>query len=495
VSPQLTNNAAAEAARIKLLPEGMFIDNALVVGDGTNTFAHVNPATGRVQCQMRLASAQDADAAMESSAAAFESWRRSTPLQRRQLLHAIAARLREDTETLATLAALEIGTPLGFGRWAVSDAANWFDYYAGWTDKITGDTIPVPEADGLNFTLREPVGVVVKVLTWNSPLGGISMSVPAALAAGCTVVLKPAEHASFATVRFAQLCALSGLPKGVVNVVVGDALAGDRLVRHRAAAKISFTGGPGTARKLQAAAAENLKPLILELGGKSAHIVYADADLDAAAQFSTVITALSGQGCSLPSRLLVERSVHRELAQKVKERLSKVVVGDPFADGTMMGPVATQAACERILEMLSTAVLSGSARCVLGGARVGAALANGFYVEPTLLDDVAPSSSIAQDEIFGPVLSIIPFDTDSEAIRIANDTRYGLAAYVHTRSLSRAMHAIRELKAGGVGVNGKMLPASYATPFGGLGLSGYGREGGREGIEEFLNVKNVALNF
>lgn len=487
--------ASQGAQRLQALSGVMFVDNELRKPVGTRTFEHVNPATGRPQVAMQLASVDDADAAMESSALAFESWKRTPPLVRRQLLNSIAARLRDNTDSLAILTALEIGTPLGFGRWAVADAANWFDYYAGWTDKITGDTIPVPQSDGMDFTLREPVGVVVKILTWNSPIGGISMAVPAALAAGCTVVLKPAEQAAFATVQFARLCAEAGLPRGVINVVVGDATVSEHLVRHPLTAKISFTGGPATARKLQAAAAEDLKPLVLELGGKSAHIVYADADLDAAAQFSTVITALSGQGCSLPTRLLVERRVQRELADRVRKRLAEVVVGDPFATGTMMGPVATRAALDRMLDTLSGAVSSKAAKCLLGGERLSGALAAGFYLAPTLLDDVRPDSRLAQDEIFGPILSIIPFDGDSEAIAIANGTRYGLAAYVHTRSLSRAMTAVRELKAGGVGVNGKMLPASYATPFGGLGLSGYGREGGREGIEEFTHIKNVALNF
>jgi aldehyde dehydrogenase (NAD+) len=353
----------------------------------------------------------------------------------------------------------------------------------------------VPPADGIDFTLREPVGVVVKLLTWNTPIGGISMSVPAALAAGCTIVIKPAEQAPFAAVRFAQLCAQAGLPPGVVNVVVGDSEAGDRLVRHPQVAKVSFTGGPATARKLQAAAADHLTPLILELGGKSAHVVFADADLDAAAQFSTLITALSGQGCSLPSRLLVERPVYEQVLARVVEGVSRVPVGDPFTDGIAMGPVIHEAACKRIEASIQAAVASGDAKLACGGHRLGGVLAAGCFMAPTVLRDVVPHSAAAQDEIFGPVLSVIPFDTEAEAIRIANGTRYGLAAYVHTASLPRALRMCRELRAGGIGVNGKMLPASYAAPFGGMGQSGYGREGGREGIEEFTHVKNVAIRF
>jgi aldehyde dehydrogenase (NAD+) len=481
--------------RTQILPQGMFVDNALVACSGAAQFAHVNPATGRVQRTITFASAKDVESALASSAQAFERWKRTTPLERRELLQAIARALRADAEELAAINALEVGTPLGFGRWAVSDAAAWFDYYAGWTDKITGETIPVPQSDGFNFTVREPVGVVVKILTWNTPIGGISMAVPAALAAGCTVILKPAEQAPFAAVRFAKLCADAGLPPGVVNVVVGDATAGDILVRDRRVAKVSFTGGPATARKLQAAAAENLTPLVLELGGKSANIIFADADLTAAAQFSTVITALSGQGCSLPSRLLVQKPVYEQVIAMVVKHLAAIPIGDPFADGMAMGPVINDAACERILKLVSAAVESGAAKCAHGGKRLGGPLAGGFFVAPTLLRDVAPDSAAAQDEIFGPVVSVIPFDDEAEALRIANGTRYGLAAYVHTTNLDRALRMCRELRSGGVGVNGKMLPASYATPFGGVGLSGYGREGGREGIDEFLHVKNLAIRF
>lgn len=491
-------SAAASNASIPMratLSSGVYVDNELTPCTGKRQLQHVNPATGKVQKEFTVASAADADRAMVAASRAFDSWKRVSPAERRAHLNAIAAELRKHADELAAINALEVGTPLGFGKWAVSDAAAWFEYYAGWTDKLTGDTIPVPVADGIDFTLREPVGVVVKLLTWNTPIGGISMSVPAALAAGCTVVIKPAEQAPFAAVRFAELCATAGLPPGVVNVVVGDAEAGDALVRHPDVAKVSFTGGPVTARKLQAAAADNLTPLVLELGGKSAHIVFADADIDAAVRFSTVITALSGQGCSLPSRLLIERPVYEEVLSKLVDAIGQVTIGDPFADGVAMGPVVNEVACQRIQSMIQSAVNTGEAKLACGGRRLDGALASGFYISPTVLRDVAPGSAAAQDEIFGPVVSVLAFDTEDEAIRIANGTRYGLAAYVHTANLERAMRLCRELKAGGIGVNGKMLPASYAVPFGGIGLSGYGREGGREGIEEFTHVKNVAIRF
>jgi aldehyde dehydrogenase (NAD+) len=478
-----------------LLMAGSFIDNALVQGTSQSTYTHVNPATGRPQRTLRLASPQDVNAAVRSSNLAFESWKRTSPADRRRVLQKISELLRREQQEFATIYALEVGAPVAFGRWATTDAAEWFEYYAGWTDKIAGDTIPVPAGDGIDFTLKEPVGVVAKVLTWNNPLGGISMSVAAALAAGCTVVIKPAELAPFGALRFAQVCARAGIPVGVVNVVVGDALAGNALVRHPDVAKISFTGGPATARKLQIAAAENLTPLLFELGGKSANIIFADANIDAAVQFSTVITALSGQGCSLPSRLLVERSVYPEVLDKMAAALAKVKIGDPHADDTAMGPVINAAACERILGMISAALAGGTAKCVLGGERMSGDFAGGYFLPPTLLCDVLPDSPAAQEEFFGPVVCGIAFDGEEEALRIANGTRFGLAAYVHTGSLDKAMRFSRDLRAGGVGVNGKMMPATYAAPFGGLALSGHGREGGREGIEEFLHVKNVAIKF
>jgi aldehyde dehydrogenase (NAD+) len=474
------------------LPAGQFIGNALVQGRSGRTLTHVNPSTGIEHKSVALASDEDVDAAVASSLVAFGDWRRTAPAERRRVLQAIATALRDHSEELARIHAVEVGTPLGFGRWMVADAADWFDYYAGWTDKLVGDTIPIAHDQGLNYTLLEPVGVVAKVLTWNNPLGGISMSIAAALAAGCTAVIKPAEQAPFAALRFAELAAEAGLPKGVVNVLIGDAAASRRLVGHKDIAKISFTGGPVTARKLQQIAAENLTPLILELGGKSANVVFADADLEAAVEFATAISALSGQGCSLPSRLLVERSVYDEVVGRVVERLRDLKVGDPLEPGIVMGPVIDATARDRILSMITASVASGQATCALGGQAIRG---SGFFVAPTVLRDVDPDSPIAQQEVFGPVLAATPFDSEEDAVRLANGTSYALAAYIHTTRLDRALRLARDLRAGGIGINGKMLPATYATPFGGSGLSGYGREGGREGVEEFLHVKTVAIKF
>ena len=470
---------------------GHYIHGQLVPGTG-DTMTHVNPMTGRAQKEFPVATDDEVRGAVDSSVAGFRDWAHRTPLERRDGLRAIAEALLANGEEIAHLGALEIGTPIQFGRWAVDDAAAWFEYYAGWTDKVTGDTIPVSNPGLFDFTLLEPVGAVLKILTWNTPIGGISMAVPAALAAGCSVVIKPAELTPFVAVRFAELCTAAGIPSGVVNVVLGDGRTGEKLVRHPDIAKISFTGGPATARRIQAAAAENITPLLFELGGKSANIVFVDADLDRATEFSTMVTGLSGQGCSLPTRLLVEQAVHEEMVERMTAALRQVVVGDPFSESTTMGPVSNAISMERILGMIQRAIDEG-ASCRLGGRRLEGELSDGYFIEPTVLTDVNPASEIAREEVFGPVLSVIPFDSEEQAIEIANSTRFGLAAYVHTRDVHRALRMVRVLDAGGVGVNGQLVPASYATPFGGKKLSGFGREGGREGLMEFMHVKNVAM--
>jgi aldehyde dehydrogenase (NAD+) len=495
VSPnEMTDNQAPPKAEVKLLA-GVYVDGQLTDGRGDRIFHHVNPSTGEVQKQFRFASDGDIAEAIASSKKAFEQWKRTTPLERRKHLNAVARILREYATELAAVYALEVGAPVSFGKWIVEDAALWFEYYAGWTDKVVGDTFPSAFDKEFVLTIREPVGIVADILSWANPLANIAMSVPAALAAGCSVIVKPAEQAPFTAVRFAQLCTEAGLPAGVVNVVVGDGVTGDALVRHPSVAKVSFTGGPQTARKIKQAASQNLTPLVLELGGKSANIIFADADLRAAVDFSTIITALSGQGCSIPTRLLVEESVADEVVNLLKVRLEGVRVGDPFDENTDMGPLINETSCNRIIGMLHEARSTGAARCILGGERLGGKWAGGYFIGPTLLIDVDPDSSIAQTEIFGPVLCVFKFKSEDEALKIANGTRFGLAAFVHTSNVSRVFRFIRELSAGGVGVNGKMLPSSYAAPFGGLGLSGDGRQGAREGIDEFLYVKSVAIKF
>jgi aldehyde dehydrogenase (NAD+) len=469
------------------------IGGELIRSGSGGEYGHVNPATGRVQQVIPLAGPDQVDDAVRAARSAFAQWRAWAPTRRRDVLQELARLIRRDAEELVVINALETGTPVSQQRPRLPDIAARFDYYAGWIDKLYGETIPLSPGKVLDFTLLEPVGVVAKVLTWNTPLGGIGIGVAPALAAGCTVVIKPPELAPFAAVRFGQLCQEAGIPDGVVNVVPGGPEAGEALVRNPDIDKISFTGGPATAARIQQAAAEALTPLVLELGGKSANVVFPDADLDRLSAFSTILTSINGQGCTLPTRLLVHEKIYDEAVARVVSTLAAVRVGDPLDDATTMGPLISEAACNRILAMIDRARSASAGDLLLGGERLGGELADGYFLPVTVFGNVDPSSEIAQSEVFGPVLAITPFATEEEAVTLANGTRYGLAAYVHTRDIDRALRLASELVAGNIGINGHGAPAGYAAPFGGVKDSGYGREGGRHGIMEFITTKNVAI--
>jgi aldehyde dehydrogenase (NAD+) len=474
-----------------LLPTGFLIGGKWRQDGAGGSMDHVNPTTGKPQRTFPLAGAADVDAAVAAARTALPGWRALPAAERRRLLLAIGETIRQHRDELAVINALETGTPVQATRARLS-GDSYFEYYAGWLEKLTGDTLIGPDGSQ-NLTYLEPVGVAASILTWNSPMGGILMSVAPALAAGCTVVIKPPEQAPFAVLRFGQLCDAVGLPHGVLNIIPGAAEAGDALVRHPGVDKISFTGGPATARRIQESSAANLTPLILELGGKSANIVFPDAPLPAVCEFSTIITKLSGQGCSLPSRLVVHADVYDEVVEGVAERFEAIVVGDPLDESTAMGPVINAAACDRILGMVARAVENDGATLRTGGRRLGGALADGYFISPTLVTDVDPRSEIAQDEVFGPVLAVLRFTDEDESIQIANDTRFGLAAYVHTRDVGRALRVASRLDAGSVALNGATIPAGHASPFGGIGQSGHGRQGGYAGIAEFLRTKNVLI--
>jgi aldehyde dehydrogenase (NAD+) len=346
--------------------------------------------------------------------------------------------LRASTAEFAAISILEAGIISTFADQQAPRAAEWADYYAGWADKLTGATVPM--AGAFDYTVHEPVGVVALLLSWNGPTGTIGMKVPAALAAGCTTVLKPSELAPFSAIRFGQLCLEAGIPPGVVNVVPGDGRTGDLLVRHPDISKISLTGGPATAARIQAACAETLTPLLLELGGKSANLVFADSDLDAAAQRAADgIIRMSGQSCVAPTRLLVERSVYGPLLDRVLAALSRVRLGNPELRQTTMGPVIAKSAADRIFATIDRARDEHAGTLVLGGYRQDGPLANGYFVPPTVFGAVDPDSDLAQNEVFGPVLSVFAFDDEAEAVRIANSTRFGLAAYIHTGNVARVL--------------------------------------------------------
>ena len=319
------------------------------------------------------------------------------------------------------------------------------------------------------------------------------MKVPAALAAGNTVVIKPSELTPFSADLYADLAAEAGIPDGVINVLPGSAEAGAALVAHPLVKKVSFTGGPDTARKILHTCAEHIKPSVMELGGKSGNIVFEDANLDAACGVGTLLSVgfMTGQGCALPTRMIVARPVYDDVIARVEAIASMIKVGDPFEPDTVSGPVVNDAALQRITGVIERAKGDG-ARLLTGGERLGGDLADGYYLQPTVFADVDPQSELAQKEVFGPVLSIIPFDNEEEAIEIANSTPYGLSGYVFTNELKRAHRVAEALETGEVLINGAMN-LSVHRPFGGIGISGMGKEGGREGLDEFLQTKSVSI--
>jgi aldehyde dehydrogenase (NAD+) len=476
------------------LPSGLFIGGRWVLESEAGTMEHVNPATGRVQRTFPVAGVAEVNESVAAAKEALRTYRRWSPIERRDVLLRIAALCRRYSPDFATIGTLECGMIQPVANGMGASAAKWFEYYAGWTDKIVGEVTP-DLGPNLNYTRVEPVGVVAVILTWNGPTGSIGMKVAAALAAGCTVVLKPPELAPFSSNLFARICVEAGLPAGVLNVIPGGPDAGNALVAHPDIDKISFTGGPGTARLIQKACADSLTPLVLELGGKSANIVFEDANLEQAAAVAVRgLTRLSGQVCHAPTRLLIQDSVYEAVTGRVAELLDQVRVGRPEDADSAMGPVISGPACERIMSVIDTARRDEAGRLLAGGSRLGGELSEGFFIRPTVFGEVSNDSSLAQQEVFGPVLAAMRFGDEDEAIELANGTPYGLAGHVQTQDLARAHRVAALLDVGNVSVNGGLPNAGPESPFGGVKDSGYGKEGGRAGIEEYLRIKNVNVN-
>ena len=483
-------------ASLEVPPVHLHIGDQLI-GEGTaGVHEHVWPVDGSVQGPVPLAGADQVDAAVLAADAAFAEWRAWKPAERAALLRRLAQVVRADREELGRLCVLDNGMTRGMGEMAADVLANYTEYYAGWADKIEGRVTSTPgQSRELAYTVPEPYGVVAVIMTWNSPLFSVGMKLIPALAAGNTVVLKPSELTPYSSERFMQLVRDAGFPPGVVNLLIGGAETGDRLVRHPIVQKVSFTGGPATAKKILAACAESLKPAVLELGGKSANLIFPDADLATVSLVNafSVCGVLAGQGCAIPSRMLVHDDVYDEVADRVVEAVRNMPVGDPFDPGTIISPLVTKAAQERVLGMMERAQAEGAGKLLLGGGVPDGEFAAGFYVEPTVFGDVDPQSELGQVEVFGPVLSLLRFSSEEEAVRIANSTAYGLASYVWTNDAARISRLSTQLRAGGVYVNGAPPVIGCELPFGGVGISGFGREGGQEGLFEFLRTKAVAI--
>ncbi|MCP1472387.1 aldehyde dehydrogenase (NAD+) [Sphingobium sp. OAS761] len=469
------------------------IAGAAHAGGSAGSFEHINPTTAQVQMRVPLAGAREVDAAVAAANAAFPAWRGTSPEVRRQILQRLAELIGENAERFARLSALEFGGVITFTRFLAVMAQKFTNYYAGWADRLEGQVVTHDEESGFVYTIPEPLGAIAVIVTWNGPIISLGMKVIPALAAGNTVVLKPAEIAPFSSQLFMELAQQAGVPDGVINLVHGGGEAGTALTGHPGIAKITFTGGHATAHRILEAAARNLTPAVLELGGKSANLVFGDADLEAACAFTTLTgLANAGQGCALPTRVLVEDGVYSDFVARLEASVSSLSVGDPLADESIVGPVISRAASERILGIVDEATSTGAGRVVTGGKRLDGELAGGWFLAPTVLADVDPNSSVAQKEIFGPVISVMRFKSEEEAVALANGTGYGLSSYIQSGDAGRVRRLIGQLRSGTVGVNGG-APLTYNAPFGGLGLSGYGKEGGKAGIDEFLHLKTVLV--
>ena len=474
--------------------EGLLIDGERVASAEGRTFETVNPANGEVFRTVAEAGAEDADRAVRAAARAFEDWGSRTPIQRARVLYRWADLIEEHADELALVETRDMGMAIGDARWCAGNAAAVMRYYAGAVDKFFGSTIPVDRA-GIVLTFREPIGVTALITPWNFPLNIGNWKTAPAIAAGNTVVLKPASLSPLSALRYAELGLEAGLPAGVLNVVPGPGRAvGDALVEHPLVGKVGFTGstevGIGIARK----AAGTVKRVTLELGGKSACIVFADADLEKAgrmAPFSVFENA--GQDCCARSRLLVEASARDELLEHYSAATRAIVVGDPESAETQMGPLVSAGQRETVEGYIGRGVEEG-AIVLEGGARPGEPeLAKGFYLRPTILDGCTNDMVVAREEIFGPVVSVITFETEEEAIRLANDTPYGLSGSLWTRDGARQLRVARALRTGAIGVNSNSSVFPQA-PFGGYKASGVGKELGMEGLIHNTELKSVFVS-
>jgi (Z)-2-((N-methylformamido)methylene)-5-hydroxybutyrolactone dehydrogenase len=480
---------SGELRRYKMLVGGEWVE-----ARSGKTFESTNPYTGRVWATAPVADEEDVDAAVQAARRAFDEgpWGKMTGTERARLIRRLADLLAENSEHLAQVESTDNGKLIREMGGQLGALPEWYYYFAGAADKVQGETIPSDKLNFFVYTRREPIGVVGAIVPWNSPLLLLSFKLATALAAGCTIVVKPAEQTPASILEFAKLFEEAGFPPGVFNVVTGfGPTTGRSLVRHPGVDKVAFTGSTETGISVMKDAADHLAKISLELGGKSPNIVFADADLEASGNgVVSGIFAATGQTCIAGSRLFVQEDVHDDLVDRLAEKAGDIKMGNPLEMETEIGPVAFEEQLEKVQGYIESGREEG-ARLVCGGKRPQEeGLKDGYFIEPTIFTQVSNDMRVAQEEIFGPVLSVIPFQDEEELVRQANDTRYGLAAGIWTKDLQRAHRVAHALRAGTVWVN-SYRTLSFNTPFGGHKMSGLGLENGLESLKEYTQVKSV----